>query len=111
MATDSSFVVPPDATLPSQPVDTAGGNPASYTQDVLDLFKFGIGAAISAKLAPQVPADAQYQTTNGVVNKVGSTANRTATGVATPASGMSMTTMLMIGGGVLIALLLLKKAL
>ena len=113
MATDSSYVIPGDASLPSQPVDAAGGAPANYGSQILDLFKFGIGAATSLK-AQQISANATSTpavTANGQTSLAGQKSGVTASGIATPVSGMSMTTMLLIGGGLLVAAIVLKKVL
>lgn len=36
--------ISPGAAAPATPVDAGGGAPGSYTKDVLDIFKFGVGA-------------------------------------------------------------------
>lgn len=40
---DGTSVSPTTATMP-QPVDAGGGAAGSYSKDILDIFKFGLGA-------------------------------------------------------------------
>lgn len=42
---DDGTVVVPSISIANQPVDAGGGMPGSYGQQVLDIFKFGVGAA------------------------------------------------------------------
>lgn len=36
--------ITPDAAIMPSPVDSGGGVPGSYGKDILDIFKFGVGA-------------------------------------------------------------------
>lgn len=40
---DGTFTTPGAAIIPN-PVDAGGGAPASYSKDILDVFKFGVSA-------------------------------------------------------------------
>lgn len=105
--TQGGYIIP-ELSLPSQPVDAAGGAAGSYAQPILDLFKFGIGAALSVNAQNNALDYKKYETVNGRV-----AVNGVAAGAAVPGSGiggMNTTTLMMLGGAVLIGLLLLKKA-
>ena len=39
--------LPADASITAAPVDAGGGAPASYSKDILDVFKYGVGAYTS----------------------------------------------------------------
>lgn len=101
---DFEFSIPSLNGLPDQPADTAGGAPASYGTQLLDLFKYGISTAASYNLQKNAQDYAMYGTTNGVVTKAGTTS---ALGVAP--SGTNTTTLLLLGGAVLVGLIVLKK--
>lgn len=100
--------IPSDAPLPSQPVDAAGGAPGSYTQSVLDLFKFGIGAWQSTQAQSNQIDYLKYSTANGQLTKNGIPTNAVVVGSAPAMSG---TMMMMVGAGlIVVALILAKKA-
>ena len=62
--TDGTNLVASAAITPS-PADAGGGAPASYTKDVLDLFKYGIGAATSQKNYQNMLDYKRYEATQG----------------------------------------------
>lgn len=102
--------IAPQNTLPDQPVDAAGGRPGTYTAAVLDLFKTGISAASAYALQNNAQQNyASYGTTNGVITMAGTPSGVSVAGNPQAGGGMSTTTMLMIGGAVLVGLILLKK--
>jgi len=111
MATDVASYLPGQIPLPSAPVDSAGGVPGSYATQVFDLFKFGIGAATSLKVAELTAPNTStpVQTANGRTSVAGQASGNVANGISV--AGMSTTTMLLIGGGLLIGLIVLKKVL
>lgn len=92
------------AALPDQPVDAAGGAPASYAQQTMDLFKFGLSAAVADRAQTNQLDYQRFETTNGNIVRQGQTA-----GVKVPGAGGGNTTLLMIGGGVLLVALLVWK--
>lgn len=96
----------PSAALPDAPVDAAGGAPGNYSTGVLDLFKFGIGAVAADKAQTNALDYQRFETTNGQLNKQGQAA-----GVKVPGmkAAIPTTTLLMIGGGVLLAGFLIWK--
>lgn len=105
--TQGGYIVP-QLSLPSQPVDAAGGVAGSYAQPILDLFKFGIGAALSANAQNNALDYKKYEAVNGrlAVNGVATGSTVAGSGIG----GMNTTTLMMIGGALLVGLLLLKKA-
>lgn len=105
---DGTGYIPPELSLPSQPVDAAGGSPGNYGQPVLDLFKFGIGAWQSNKAQQNALDYLKYEASAGRLSQNGVPSSRVVSGSA-PSGGISTTTLLMIGGGLLAALLIAKR--
>ena len=99
---DGTYVYSPQASTIPTPTDTAGGAPADYGKQILDLFKFGVGAYSADQQNQRLFDYKKYEATNGGLYQQGQGAmlNRTATG-----SGLSPVVMLGIGALVVFALL------
>jgi hypothetical protein len=102
-----ALFLPPQSSLPSQPVDTAGGSPGNYGAQIMDLFKFGIGAWQSNQAQSNAIDYKKWETTAGIATQQGqisaNAVNRTQA-----AAPSSMGTMMMIGG-LILAVMVLKK--
>lgn len=110
MSTDSTNVIPGTNPLPSQPVDAAGGAPGDYGQQVLDLFKYGIGAAASYKVQ-QLTAqnnNLPVQTVNGKTSFAGQASGNVANGLTI--GGMNTTELMLIAGALVIGAVLLLRS-
>jgi hypothetical protein len=90
-----------DAAVIAQPSDTAGGQPAQYGQDVLDLFKFGIGAWSDNQKTQQLFDYKKFEATNGGLYQQG----RAASMPAAASGGISPLVIVGIGAIVVFALL------
>lgn len=87
------------------PADTAGGLPANYSQSVLDLFKFGVGAWADNNKTNQLFEYKKFEATQAGLIQQGRAAG---TMQATAAAGKSGL-LWMVGGAVLLAVLLIRK--
>lgn len=94
--------------LPAQPVDTAGGVPGDYSQGVIDLFKYGIGAWQSNKAQTNQMDYLKWSTVNGVSSKNGVTSSAA---VPSAFSLGNMGTMAIGAGVIILALVIYKKVL
>ncbi|MFZ3219886.1 MAG: hypothetical protein WA174_07625, partial [Rhodoferax sp.] len=99
--TDGTNLPSPVSIIP-QPTDTAGGAPAQYTQQVLDLFKFGIGAVAQNEQTRQMFDYKKFEATNGGLYQQGRSAAMPA---AAQGGGTSGLVMMGIGAIVVFALL------
>lgn len=99
--------IPPQLPLPSQPVDAAGGAPGNYSDQIMDLFKFGIGAWQSTRAQDNYLDYKKYEASGGTLSQAGVPSGRSVSGSAP--GGMDTGKLLLIGGGVLVALILLKR--
>lgn len=90
------------ATIP-QPADTAGGAPADYSQQVLDLFKFGVGVAQQQSAQNAFFDYKKFEATSGGLYQQGRAAALPGTVSAT--GGKSGFLMLAVAGIVLVVLL------
>lgn len=54
-----------DAAITPSPADAGGGAPASYTKDILDVFKYGVGAYTSQQNYKNMLDYKRYEATNG----------------------------------------------
>lgn len=78
---DGTFL-PSDTSIIPQPADAAGGAPAQYGQQVLDLFKYGISAWSQSDARQQLFDYKKFEATNGGLYQQGAPATmaRAATG-------------------------------
>ena len=90
-------VMPSPTAVMSQPQDTSGGQPAGYSQTVLDIFKYGIGTYASLQMAKQQPDYKRYEATNGGLFQQGRPAN-----IAQANTGGASNLMLLAMAGVVI---------
>lgn len=99
---DGTYVYSPQASTIPQPVDTPAGAPANYSQQILDLFKFGVGTYAANQQSQQLFDYKKYEATNSGLYAQGQPAPiaKTATG-----SAMSPMIMLAIGAVVVFAVL------
>ena len=102
--------ISPELQLPSAPVDAGGGVPGSYTAEVLDLFKFGIGAWQANKAQNNLLDYKRYEAINGGLSQQGAPSANRVNGGSVGSGGMNTTTLLLIAGGVaVVGFLLLRK--
>ena len=71
--TDGTNILAPTSTIPV-PNDAAGGAPAQYTTQVLDLFKFGVGALADYSKTQQLFDYKKFEATNGGLYQQGRSA-------------------------------------
>lgn len=57
-------VMPANASITPTPADAGGGAPASYAKDILDVFKYGVGAYTSQKNYQSMLDYKRYEATN-----------------------------------------------
>lgn len=57
--------IPADASITPSPVDAGGGVPASYSKDILDVFKYGVGAYTSQQNYKNMLDYKRYEATQG----------------------------------------------
>lgn len=61
---DGTYVTPSAGTTPA-PTDAGGGAPASYRQDIIDVFKYGVGAYTSQKNQQAMLDYKRFEVTGG----------------------------------------------
>ena len=86
----------------AQPADAAGGAPAWYSKDILDLMKFGIGAVVDTNKSQQLFDYKKFEATNGGLYPQGQPAN-----VPRAAQGGGVSGLVMLGIGAIVVLALL----
>lgn len=67
---DGTIGVPP-AAMAVQPADVGSGVPASYSKDVIDVFKFGVGTWADVYKTQQGLDYKKYEVTAGGINQQG----------------------------------------
>lgn len=88
-----------------QPVDAAGGAPGGYAQQVLDVFKFGVGAWQQQQQSQQMLDYRRWEATNAGLTQQG----RTSPVSVAPGGGLTLSPLLIIGAGVILAAVLLAR--
>ena len=99
--TDGTNLISGTAVVVS-PTDTAGGQPANYEQNVLDIFKFGVQAWSDSNARQQMFDYRKFEATNGGLFQQGRIAQMPA---AAQAGGISGTVMMAAAAIVLVAIL------
>lgn len=89
--------------MQAQPADAGGGAPANYGQNVLDVFKFGVGVWQQQQSQQQLLDYRRWEATQGAVNQQGQTA-----GVRVSGGGISPK-VLIIGAVLLVGAIALAK--
>lgn len=100
---DGTVITPVTVT---NPVDSGGGLPAQYGSAVLDVFKWGVGVWQGYQGQKDLLDYRRWETTQQGAVQQGQAAAQYATAQA---QAQSNSTLLLIGGGVLLAVLLLRK--
>ena len=73
--TDGTNLYSPIASTIPTPADTAGGAPAQYSSQILDLFKFGVGVAQQQANMNAAFDYKKFETTNGGLYQQGKSAS------------------------------------
>ena len=73
--TDGTNVYAPIASTIPTPADTAGGAPAQYSSQILDLFKFGVGVAQQQANLNAAFDYKKFEATNGGLYQQGKSAS------------------------------------
>lgn len=106
---EDQLYIPPQLPLPSPPVDAAGGAPGDYGQQVLDLFKFGIGSWNANRAQSNYLDYKKYEASGGTLSQAGVPSSRSVNGSAPGTGGASSNTLLVVGA-LIVGLLLVKLA-
>lgn len=97
--TDGTYTAPAVSITPA-PADAGGGAPASYSQQVMDILRYGVGAVVNYQNQGQLLDYRRWEATATGPVQQGRTAGVAVTrGAAT--GGASMLPVLLIGGALL----------